>query len=65
MGATTLSSFDNKKELRFVITLGNGQTFQGGSSNQITLEGYRAIVNIDKAGGGHDFHALTGFKEPQ
>ena len=46
-----MSSFDNKKELRFVITLGNGQTFQGGSSNQITLEGYRAIVNIDRGGG--------------
>ena len=46
-----MSSFDNKKELRFVITLGNGQTFQGGSSNQITLEGYRAVVNIDRGGG--------------
>ena len=46
-----MASFDNKKELRFVITLGNGQTFQGGSSNQITLEGYRAIVDIDRGGG--------------
>ena len=54
-----MSSFDNKKELRFVITLGNGQTFQGGSSNQITLEGYRAIVNIDRGGGmmGGTLHA--------
>lgn len=43
-------SFENKKELRFVITLGNG-TFAGSSNNQITLEGFRAVVDIDKAGG--------------
>lgn len=43
-------SFANKKELRFVITLGNG-TFGSGSANQIVLEGYRASVKIDKAGG--------------
>lgn len=46
-----MSSFENKKELRFVITLGNGRTFQGGSGNQITLEGYRAVVDIDRGGG--------------
>ena len=45
------NSFQNKKELRFVITLGNARTFQGGSANQITLEGYRAVVDIDRGGG--------------
>lgn len=45
-----MASFDNKKELKFVITLGTG-TFGSSSNNQITLQGYRAIVNIDKAGG--------------
>lgn len=43
-------SFDNPKELRFVITLGTA-TFRGTSNNQITLEGFRASVNIDKGGG--------------
>lgn len=45
-----MSSFDNKKELRFIITLGTG-TFGASSNNQITLEGFRATVDIDKAGG--------------
>jgi hypothetical protein len=45
-----VSSFDNPKELRFVITLGTGR-FRGSSNNQITLEGFRATVNIDKGGG--------------
>lgn len=45
-----MSSFDNKKELRFVITLGTG-SFGSSSNNQITLQGYRAVVDIDKAGG--------------
>jgi len=45
-----LSSFDNQKQLKFIITLGNG-SFGGGAGNQITLEGFRASVSIDKAGG--------------
>lgn len=44
------TSFQNKKELRFVITLGSG-SFGSSNNNQITLQGYRAIVDIDKAGG--------------
>lgn len=43
-------SFDNKKELRFVITLATG-TFGASSNNQITIEGFRATAEIDKAGG--------------
>lgn len=43
-------SFSNKKELRFVITLGTG-SFGSSTNNQITLEGFRASVNIDKGGG--------------
>ena len=50
------ASFDNKKELRFVITIGAGNgnfTSTSGDNlgNQITIEGFRAIVNIDKGGG--------------
>lgn len=45
-----MNSFQNKKALRFVITLGTG-SFGSSSKNQITLEGYRATVNINKAGG--------------
>ena len=45
-----MSSFENKKELRFIITLGTGK-FGSSSNNQIRLEGYRATVEIDKAGG--------------
>lgn len=45
-----MPSFDNPKELRFVITLGVG-TFGSSTNNQITLEGFRATVNIDKGGG--------------
>lgn len=44
------TSFQNKKELRFVITLGTGQ-FGSSNNNQITLQGYRAVAEIDKAGG--------------
>lgn len=44
------SSFANKKELRFIITLGTG-TFGSSTNNQIVLEGFRATVDIDKAGG--------------
>lgn len=43
-------SFSNKKELRFIISLATG-TFGSSSNNQIILEGYRAVVDIDKAGG--------------
>lgn len=44
------TSYQNKKALRFVITLGTGK-FGSSNNNQITLQGYRAIVDIDKAGG--------------
>ena len=44
------SSFQNVKNLRFVITLANGKTFAP-SSNTITLEGLRASVYIENAGG--------------
>lgn len=48
------TSFENKKELQFVITLGTG-TFTGSLAaflnNTITLQGFRAAVDIDKAGG--------------
>lgn len=44
------TSFANKKALQFVITLGTG-TFGSSGSNQITLQGFRATVSIDRAGG--------------
>jgi hypothetical protein len=44
------SSFSNKKELRFVITLATG-TFGSSSNNQVTLDGLRATVDIDNGGG--------------
>jgi len=40
----------NKKRLKFIITLGTGK-FGSSDNDQITLEGYRAIADIDKAGG--------------
>lgn len=40
----------NKKRLKFIITLGTGK-FGASDNNQITLEGYRAVADIDKAGG--------------
>lgn len=43
-------SFANQNDLKFVITLGVG-TFGSSSSNTITLQGFRATANIDKAGG--------------
>jgi len=43
-------SFQNKKALKFVITLGTG-TFGSSNANQITLQGLRATVDINKAGG--------------
>lgn len=43
------TSFENKKQLRFVFTLAIGEFSTGG--NLLTLEGLRATVNIDNAGG--------------
>jgi hypothetical protein len=45
-----MRSFEAKKQLRFIITLGTGK-FSSGNNNQIRLEGFRATVTIDKAGG--------------
>lgn len=45
-----MPSFNNKKRLKFVITLGTG-TFGSSNNNQVTLTGFRAHANIDKAGG--------------
>lgn len=44
------TSFENKKELRFVITLGTGN-FGSSGANQITIEGFRATADIDNGGG--------------
>jgi hypothetical protein len=61
-----MGRFDNKKSLRFVITLENsgasftqtsdtvndsGNLTQTNLGNQITLEGFRATCDVDKAGG--------------
>lgn len=43
-------SFENKKQLKFVITLQTG-TFGSSNANTITLQGYRAEAFINKAGG--------------
>lgn len=45
-----MPSFDNLKQLKFIITLGTG-TFGSSQGNQIILQGLRATVDIDKAGG--------------
>ena len=45
-----MPSFSNKKALRFVITLGTGK-FGSSNNDTITLQGFRAIADIDKAGG--------------
>ena len=45
-----MPSFDNKKRLRFVITLGTGD-FDSKGSDQIILEGFRAVADITNAGG--------------
>lgn len=45
-----MPSFSNKKRLRFVITLGTGK-FGSSNNDRIVLEGFRAIADIDKAGG--------------
>jgi hypothetical protein len=44
------SSFDNIKELKFIITLGTG-TFGSSNMNTVTIEGFRAVVEVDKGGG--------------
>lgn len=43
------SSF-SQKSIKIIITLGTG-TFGSSTNNQITLQGYRTVVEIDKAGG--------------
>ena len=45
-----MPSFSDKKQLRFVITLGTGK-FGSSNNDQIILQGFRAIADIDKAGG--------------
>jgi len=45
-----MPSFENKKQLRFVITLGTGK-FGSSNNDTITLQGFRAIADIEKAGG--------------
>ena len=45
-----MGSFDYKKALRFVITLGTGK-FGSSNNDTITLQGFRASADIDKAGG--------------
>jgi hypothetical protein len=44
-------SFDNSKDLKFVFTLGTGNFGSSSSGNTVTLQGFRAVVDIDKAGG--------------
>lgn len=45
-----MPSFDSKKQLRFVVTLGTGK-FGSSNNDQISMQGFRAIADIDKAGG--------------
>lgn len=45
-----MPSFSNKKQLRFVITLGIGK-FGSSNNDRVILQGFRAIADIDKAGG--------------
>lgn len=45
-----MASFDNKKELKFVIALGDNK-FGPGDENVIILQGFRATADVDKAGG--------------
>jgi len=45
-----MPSFEHKKALRFVIRLGTAK-FDSSDNDTITLQGFRAIVDIDKAGG--------------
>jgi len=43
------TSFQNKKQLRFVVTLAEG-VFSD-KNNQVVLDGFRAVVEVQKAGG--------------
>lgn len=43
-------SFENKKALRFIITLGVGK-FGSSDNNQIILQGFRATADINRGGG--------------
>ena len=45
-----MASYSNKKQLKFVITLGTGD-FDSKGDNQITLQGFRASADISLAGG--------------
>lgn len=45
-----MPSFSNKKALRFVVTLGTGK-FGSSDNDTITMQGFRATADIDKAGG--------------
>lgn len=45
-----MTSFDNKKQLRFKITLGTG-TFGSNGEDVIDIRGLRAKVDIEKSGG--------------
>ena len=48
------SSFENIKDLKFIFTLGSWMTpftVPGGTANTITMQGLRASVSIDHAGG--------------
>lgn len=45
-----MPSFDSKKSLKFSIVLGTGK-FGSSDNNRIELKGFRAVVDIDKAGG--------------
>lgn len=45
-----MPSFSDRKALKFIITLGTGK-FGSSSNDRITLQGYRATADIDKAGG--------------
>ena len=49
------NSFDNLKDLMFIIALGSG-TFGSSGSNQITMQGFRASVTVDKGGGNQFAH---------
>jgi hypothetical protein len=51
------ASFDNLKDIRCIITLGTA-TFGSTSNNQVTLQGFRAVVNVNN-GGGNMYAELT------
>jgi hypothetical protein len=45
-----MPSFSDKKQLKFVVTLGVGK-FGSSDNDQAIIQGFRAIADIDKAGG--------------